>query len=188
MQVGFRERLLCQECEQRFNRFETPAARALQAIYQHEPRGDYIDVAGCDQHALKLLSLGILWRAHVSSLHQFAQVRLGPYASVLHDMLHRGDPGGPYDFGVLLVRSRGSGISERLVMPPTRIRFAGLNSYRMIALGLQWVFMTSRQTASVLGGYPFIGLRTDLRIPVLDVDEEDMKVHLHRLTEKWGKL
>ena len=124
-QKGFRERLLCDYCEQRFSRHEGVAAlfyygtveafAAQQSVVNYrgglkftriskdaQPTMDVIPelllVEGVDYPALKLFLLSLLWRMGVSRLHFFREVELGPHESRLREMLLKNDPGEPDEY------------------------------------------------------------------------------------------
>lgn len=89
LQDGIKEYLLCHECEQRFSRYETYAARVL--FHAKGP----IKVRPVEHHVwknldytnLKLFQMSILWRMCVSSHPFYSHVNLGKHAEILRKML-----------------------------------------------------------------------------------------------------
>jgi hypothetical protein len=78
---GFREPLLCDSCEQHIKKFEDYLAAPWfsHAARDRELSDSVIIRARFDYIRLKLFVLSILWRASVSHLADFSDVRLGPH-------------------------------------------------------------------------------------------------------------
>ena len=92
-QKGFREPLLCEDCEQRLSVSEQYMSKLLNGgvptIVSLD--GRRIRFRDIDYNKLKLFQISILWRAGVSSLPVFSQVQLGPHEPRLrHDLLTDG--------------------------------------------------------------------------------------------------
>ncbi len=88
VQQGYREYLLCEECEARFQRWEDYFARAWRRRLPKIVRpNEVVLVTGLDYAKLKLCILSFLWRASVSTLPEFEPVRLGPHEERLRSIL-----------------------------------------------------------------------------------------------------
>ncbi len=99
------ERLLCEECEQRFSAWEREGA----ALIRHPkllPRGLTRDkvlfLLGLPYAPLKLFLMSLLWRMGASTLREFTFVDLGPHQERLRQMLLHADPGPPEAYGCSL--------------------------------------------------------------------------------------
>jgi hypothetical protein len=78
-QKGFRERLLCQQCETLLSRWESYAKEVIfdteaQFVSMH---GNHIRLGNIDYHRFKLYLLSLIWRMGLSSLKMFKAVSLG---------------------------------------------------------------------------------------------------------------
>ena len=70
VQKGFKEKLLCRECEDRLNKWETYAAKVLFGGVEigFEQMQDRILLHNVDYKKFKVFELSLIWRAGVSSL------------------------------------------------------------------------------------------------------------------------
>jgi hypothetical protein len=173
-QKGLRERLLCQECEQRFSRIEGYAAtflgrvsREADAIGRTAVTEPVARVAPFEYATFKLFGLSLLWRMGESTVYMFSSVNLGPHREPLRRMLLSDDPGEAHEYPFALVRIAGVDFAPTLITAPGRTRFGGVWAYMLTAMGFQWVFLASRQTARV-GQHPFFvgSSRNVLIVPV----------------------
>ena len=94
IQKGYREPLLCKECENRLSVWETHVARVWSKVLEQTSgatagsftlRARYFD--------LKLFYLSLFWRASLSRHPNFGAVDLGAQESAIRDMLWSGTPG-----------------------------------------------------------------------------------------------
>ena len=172
-QKGFRERLLCDECEQRFCRHERVAALfyrgSIEAFAAQmaelnckgglkftrvsnaaRPTTDAVPqlllVEGVDYTALKLFLLSLLWRMGVSCQHFFREVQLGPHEARLREMLLKDDPGEPYEYACLmcLVEAGGRLITD-YQSQPQKSRHEGRTYYRFYSTGVRFDFCVSNR-------------------------------------------
>jgi hypothetical protein len=141
-----------------------------------------------DYCTFKLFGLSILWRSHVSSLHQFAGVDLGPHAEVIRSMLHREDPGAPLEYGFLIIRLLGSAAASRLVQPLAPTRLSGVVAYAMRANGFEWIFTVSRHIPGAFNEYPFVGTEPKLQVIAEQLDNRTVLLELRDMMKRWGKL
>lgn len=87
---GIREHLLCGACETRLGQHEDYFAKLW---YGDAPFPTTLRDGvrrNVNYTSFKLFHLAILWRAHVSSLHEFARVKLGPDAEPIRKSLLSG--------------------------------------------------------------------------------------------------
>jgi hypothetical protein len=102
-QKGFTERLLCSVCEGKFSTWETYFANVWfnrtksqrPAVMSH---GDLIQIPDLDYAQFKLFHLSLIWRAGVSRLSAFSNLRLGTQEPKLRKRLLESDPGAPSEY------------------------------------------------------------------------------------------
>ena len=172
-QRGTRERLLCDDCEKRFCRYERVAAlfyqgtiaafAAPQAEMQYdggltftrvgkdakpttEAVPELLRVEGVDYAALKLFLLSLLWRMGVSQLHYFHEVELGPHEVRLREMLLRDDPGEPHEYAcqMCIIEADGRLITD-YQSQPQKSRHEGRTFYRFYSTGIRFDFCVSNR-------------------------------------------
>ena len=147
IQVGYRERLLCQDCEQRLNRFEDYFAD----VWFHGKRPEAVQpgtvtVSGLDYARFKLFHMSVLWRAGISSRPQFRDVRLGPHQERLRKMVLAEDPGDPteYPFWGLMLHDADSGhVFDDVIIEPGATRIEGHSVYTFTFGGCSWFYIAS---------------------------------------------
>jgi hypothetical protein len=146
LQKGLKQSLLCEPCEQRLSVYEQYAQSFLNGglPLNVKEAGNRLHVSGLEYSKLRLFQLSILWRASVSSLPEFSQVRLGPHEERIRALLHAQDPG-PHDaYGcIVCALVHDKEVVEDLVVPPTWARIAGLKAYRFVFGGVVFVFVVS---------------------------------------------
>ena len=150
VQKGYREYLLCGNCEQTFSRLEKFFADYW---YQTSPLPDPAPEGGVflnvEYGRFKLFLLSILWRASVSSRDEFAAVRLGPFEEEARLMLLNADAGRDTRFQIfgcvyLLPETRTP--CHGTIMPPSRARLPnGTTGYEFIFGGVGWFYIVSKQ-------------------------------------------
>lgn len=146
-QKGMREKLLCDECETKFSRYEKYARELFAGDIRSEPIAkDYIKLYGLNYKNFKIFGLSILWRADISSLKMFNDVFLGPHREVLRSLLYNEDPGHPMKYGFFLWALKDSEIDPRsVILAPTPHRVQGYNTYRFVFGGFLWIYFISKQ-------------------------------------------
>ena len=105
------EKIVCQDCEQLFLRWDDYGCKFLQAPpsahrIEHDSGGRDIAyvVDPVNYDYLRLFVLSVLWRASVSTQEFFHKVNLGPLEDRLRTMILSADPGGLDDFGMIFLR------------------------------------------------------------------------------------
>jgi len=109
LRTGWKERLLCSDCEQHIALFDNYAAKffASTASWEAVEAEDitFYKVHEYDYQLLKLFILSVVWRAAVSNIEAFTQVSLAPqHQERLCQMLVCKDPGGKYDYNTAIFR------------------------------------------------------------------------------------
>lgn len=189
-QKGFTERLLCSVCEGKFSRWETYFANAWfnRAKSQRPPaisNGGLIQIPDLDYAQFKLFHLSLIWRAGVSRLSAFSNVRLGTQATKLRKRLLESDPGGPSEypfFGIALRDPTTSGFQDRLVIEPEAARVGGHAVYTFLFGGVLWHYYISGRQSGRLVPVHF-GLDGLLTLAVQDWTDN---VFVRRFASKMG--
>ena len=149
-QKGVRERLLCNDCEQQLSKHETYASLVFNGGYSLKIRneGRLIHLEGLEYSKFKLFALSILWRAGVSNLDVFSQIKLGPHEEILRKMVLNNDPGADdiYPF-ILSPIVHEKSVQEALIVKPTWTRLGNHYAYRFVFGGIAWVFVVSSHQA-----------------------------------------
>jgi hypothetical protein len=152
-QKGEREDLLCDECEERFSRYERYASLVLGGglPLTVQRKGRLIFLGGIDYAKFKLFQMSILWRASVSSLALFERVTLGPHEEILRRQLLSDDPGDPIAYGVIMWGiTLAPGETPGVIMQPSKVRVEGFITYKFVFGGMMWVYFVSARNP----GYP----------------------------------
>jgi hypothetical protein len=110
-QDGFKEYLLCGNCEERFGNFESYAKEMLFSATSPiviRPSGHYV-WTGLGYKRMKLFCMSILWRMGVSADPFYNFVELGSEEETLRQMLLSDEPGEEWQYGcmIALLRYRG---------------------------------------------------------------------------------
>ncbi|MFT6908212.1 MAG: hypothetical protein ACJAS1_004906 [Oleiphilaceae bacterium] len=150
LQKGVREHLLCNDCEHHFSKYETYASLVLNGGYSLKVRneGRLIHLEGVEYSKFKLFALSILWRAGVSNLGLFSQVKLGLHEEILRKMLLNNDPGEEHIYPFILSPIvQENSVQEALIVQPTWTRLGNHYAYRFVFGGMAWVFVVSSHRA-----------------------------------------
>lgn len=145
-QKGLREQLLCDECEQRLSVWERYASLVLKGGIPLACRqeGNVVYISGIDYCQFKLFQLSVLWRAGVSSLPFFENVRLGKHAEMLRLLLLSGNPGSPERYGCFMFGLKhGDKAFTGIIMQPGKVRINGHTAYRFVFGGFLWSMLVS---------------------------------------------
>lgn len=195
-QNGFREYLLCEDCEGRINVYEQYADRAFNgdAGLRFTPNGQVSVASGLDYKLFKLFQMSILWRASVASHPFFSNVALGPREEELRSLLWADDPGAPAQFSCMMWAIKLGDRPAALMIPPERIRIDHRTHYFFVFGGFAWAFLASRSTEGRMwddailqrsGSIP-IGFKTvtDLQLePVMRELEEKGRIPARLIAE-----
>lgn len=138
---------MCEECEQKFSIYERFVS---QAYYHKEATNIKQDdrmfvVENVNYKLLKLFQLSILWRAAVSKVELFNDVKLGPHTERLRLMLMNENPGKDYEYGCLqfAVIFDKNKLADGLIMPPASFRVDGYRMCRFTFGGIIWLYVIS---------------------------------------------
>jgi hypothetical protein len=175
-QKGQREHLLCDECEQRFCRYERWASLFFQGAIvaftdttrseislgsalrftridkegtpTTSPLPSRLNIDGFDYVKMKLFLLSILWRIGVSQLYFFSGVTLGFHEQRIRKMLLKDDPGSAdqYACQMRLIELKGQLVTDYQSQPRQYTHF-GRKCCRFYSTGIRFDFMVSNHRA-----------------------------------------
>jgi hypothetical protein len=146
LQKGIREHLLCGECEGSLSKYERYMSLILSGRLEVKSSrdGKLVTLEGLDYKQFRLFGLSVLWRASVSSLQMFEQVKLGPHEEIMRKMILAEDPGRSDQYPFMLVPVvHEDEVQTDLIMQPTWTRSEGHYGYRFVFGGLTWVYLVS---------------------------------------------
>ena len=151
IQKGFREYLLCKDCEGKLNKWETHFKKfwyntpALPQVVSDR----YVVVSGIDYKLVKLFHLSIFWRASVATIPEFDTVSLGSEEEAIRRMLESEDPG-PEDrypiTGRILTGDQRE-VVYGLVGKPQRAEYEGIDVYYAPYAGAEWTLFVGDGTS-----------------------------------------
>ncbi len=143
IQKGYREHLLCADCEGIISRYEKAYSE-----YWYGPNGlpeevnvDHLVLQKADYHKFKLFHLSIIWRISVSKV--FSSISLGPYDDAIRKILLNGIsvPQGHYPIlGCVLTDDEGR-FAHNEVSTPLIGRHDGSRCYTLRYAGCDWIFI-----------------------------------------------
>jgi hypothetical protein len=144
-QQGFKEYLLCEQCEQKLGVWENYATRLFKTELPQPASGQAKPILfyGLDYAHLKLFFLSVLWRASVSTLPFFEHVRLGPHEDKIRDMLFRGIPGDPTDYGCIVSLLLLGEQPLRVCVEPIPLQIRDQDCYRFVFGGFMLDYFLS---------------------------------------------
>lgn len=163
-------------------------SEAVQAALR-DKRG--MTVVRVDYLRFRLFALSLLWRASVSSLDFFKDVKLNAIDEErLRSMLVRQDPGSPEDYGMFLVvpLSNGKPIFDRMLSPDFTI-VEGNFILRFLISGIIWTFCRTRDNGRTpeFGSY-FLNEDGNLHIAAMDESNLPMVTDLVERLHTSGKI
>lgn len=151
IQQGYREPMLCEDCEQRFGKLESHFAREwcdarrLPATVQ----GLFVAVHGLDFERMRRFHISLLWRASVSQHRTFSGVDLGPHERRIAEYL-LAEPSQADDvpvsiFAFVLFQPPERSLADWVITLPTRTRIKGVRAYVVAFSGCSWYYFVARQ-------------------------------------------
>lgn len=149
-QKGVREKLLCSECEKHISKYERYASLVLNGGFSLTVRneGRLVHLGNIDYRKFKVFALSILWRAGVSDLSVFSQVKLGPHEDKIRIMILSGNPGAEHQYPFILSPIiHKNEVQEALIVAPTWTRLENHYAYRFVFGGIAWIFVVSGHKA-----------------------------------------
>jgi len=180
--------LLCDECENRFQRWDDYGATLLlrrfgsflSVVNDGEPIGWRFD--DYDYRLLKMFVIGVLWRAAASTHAYFRDTMLGPFEHLAKQAVLAADPGNCDFFATVLARWHSRSLPEhlrRIHTSPYKDRLDGVNILR-IYLG-EFVAYVKLDSRVFPEPYSFFQMREQTTLVVcarnIDVSDEFNKTN-----------
>lgn len=148
-QKGVREKLLCEDCEQKLSKWESYASQFLNGgtAIVAEQEGSQWHLSELDYKSFRLFQLSILWRASISTLDFFSNISLGKHEEKIRRLLLSSDPGLSWQYGCVMCSLVGDGgVVTDLMIQPDRLKLCGQTAYRFIFGGFMWIYLASNHT------------------------------------------
>lgn len=138
-QSEIRERLLCENCEQKIGGLEKYAKETL--FMKHKvsfAEQDHIDIfKNFEYEKLKLFFLSILWRMSIAKDDMFSDVSLGPHEKRIQEMLLFRKTISTWDYPVFAVYPLFNGSKhEDMILAPSSIKINSHRLYRFVVGGV----------------------------------------------------
>ncbi|MEQ1935741.1 MAG: hypothetical protein ABL962_17935 [Fimbriimonadaceae bacterium] len=145
-QDGFKEHLLCYDCEQQLGRYEDYAKRSV--FSKSSPANDVNSrdciLTGLDYAPLKLFQMSILWRMSITNHVFYQNVKLGKHQEMIRQRLATEDPGEPWEYACIATQlSCGSDLLKGMFSPPSARKLHGHNVYEVVIAGMHWFLYAS---------------------------------------------
>jgi len=151
IQKGLYEHLLCADCECKISKYEQHAKRVFYDEFEFFETDipNKIKVVNLEYKMFKLFQLSVLWRASVSSLSFFANIKLGSHEDKIRQMLIKDDPGRPDQYGCAIFGLfLGKGQAFDAIITPGVGRVSGHRTYKFIFGSCLWFFVVSSHSIS----------------------------------------
>jgi hypothetical protein len=193
-QKGYRERLLCKSCENKFSRYENYVSQVLprDAVNDGRSLQDCLPLNGLDYPVLKLFLLSLLWRCGAARKEgPFSNsMNLGPHQEILRQMLVDENPGHQFDYPcvIMAVTSQDKHFSA-IVGPPRRARVDSHHIWTIIAGGYVFSYYVSSHSAPNVLREVLLNGDGRMTIVFTDITEiqhvhEGLRQLLHAATKK----
>ncbi len=154
LQKGIRENLLCSPCERKLGKYEAYVSGMCQKhIYSasHKIIDKGILIDPCNIKSLRLFQLANLWRASISSVRDYSDVKLGPYEEKIRKLLLNDDPGSLQEFICFMqVIYHGGAVIVDCLTPFTKRRFNNdITLYSFQGGGCNWLYAIGGKTPAL---------------------------------------
>ena len=192
-QKGYREYLLCRECEQKLSRWETYSRGVIFGGIEKSIvlKDDHLEIGDLKYNEFKLFNLSLLWRMGISKLSIFSEVQLGPHEEVLRKCLLQEDPLRTLDYPcVVTVVKLDNKYREGWMSQPERIRIKGHKgqprgspAYRILICGIIYAFIvSSHDLPKALEEEVFINTSGKMKMFIKEAqDIPYLKTHIQKL-------
>lgn len=151
VQKGWRENLLCEDCEGVINKYETYFSNTW---YQQKKLPDKIEhdtiiLHDLDYANFKLFHLSVLWRASISTIDQFKNINIiQRHQERLRQMILSSTPGSEdrYSFFAVVLTDKDNNVFHEAIMTPVNSKYAGHRVYVFIFAGCCWYYFVSNHS------------------------------------------
>jgi hypothetical protein len=157
-QKGPREKLLCEQCEQRLSRHESYASDVFFGNAAVKPLRTPTGFLFTDilYKPLKLFFMSLLWRLGTTSIRELKGAELGPYQERIRSLIAADDPA---DFSTFPAMVTALTFDRKhipgLVVPPLHARIEGRRVWAVVISGYLFHFVVSNRKpeARFWGGF-----------------------------------
>lgn len=139
-QIGYREKLLCHDCEQRFASVEKYVKESVTVMLPSTAQ-DIIEL-NVDATLVRKFALSLLWRCSITSNPQL-RINIGPHSENLRLILDS-DASMPDDYCFLFLAAmtnQDGSLQKQLIDVGTGGRVSGLRTIRLVCGGIIWCFL-----------------------------------------------
>ena len=151
---------MCHDCEQLLNdRYEKYFKKLWfddNALPETMASGSSFSIKSLDYHKFKLFHLSVLFRASVSSLHEFQQVALGPHEENLRNIIFNDLTTSDMEYVILChaITKSNSEIQYGLITSPFKLRQPnGYLSYVFCFGGCVWYYIVDGRKTSTFSSF-----------------------------------
>jgi hypothetical protein len=173
-QKGLREYLLCRDCEQKLNRWETYAksafvdGRGIEVVYH----SDAVAFQKLEYMTFKLFQLSLLWRMSVSSLDFFKAVCLGPHEERIRLALLKEDPLLPHEYPCWMVVVEVNGqLRTDWIWQPCLCKLDGFHIYWLVVTGIMFSFYVGSHQPPIEVTKSVLNAQNEMTIPITQLSQ-----------------
>lgn len=153
-QKGFKEPLLCDNCEQKLSTYEKYVGQILLKQYPKILKKRIGDIVhfGIDYKKSRLFYLSILWRMSIATHKYFQKFSIAKYNETLRNLINTNNPGNPNEFGCVVSALLIDGSFKRdWFLDPQLSRLRGDSVCWVVFGGLLYIFfITFNHNPSVI--------------------------------------
>lgn len=149
---GYEKNILCDNCDNKvLGGLERYASLALYGGIEltidrrsNQNASTYINVKGIDYQKFKLFLLSILWRANISNLPIFQNVKLGDHENIIREKIFTNTPGSSVEYPcAIFTHLHNPKIPNQIVAEPGCIINGEQQIYAFLISGNLFVYFTS---------------------------------------------
>lgn len=171
LQKGFREPLLCWDCEQKLSPYEKYNREILYGGIEitGSQRGNRIELTDLNYKRVRVFYLSLLWRMSIAGHRFWKEVDLGRHEEKVSEMVLREDPGEPHDYGVYCIAPLFDGqlLTDFILQPDFKRNHRG-RFYRVVLGGFLFMFYVSAVRLENMDKQLFIQKKGSWIISVID--------------------
>lgn len=171
LQKGFRELLLCWDCEQKLSPYEKYNREILYEGVEITGfrKRNRIEFTGLNYKRVRVFYLSVLWRMSIAGHRFWKHVDLGRHEDKVRAMVLGEFPGEPYDYGVYCIAPLFDGqLLVDFILEPDFKRDHRGRFYRVVLGGFLFMFYVSAVRLQDKGEQLFIQKNGDWNIPIMD--------------------
>ena len=158
LQKGYRQRLLCKECEGRLSKYEAYVKHVWydQKRLPDEMAQDELVISGLEYTQFKLFHLSVLWRASAATKPPFEKISLGTHEETLRNMILSADPGAEQQYcftGKALVSDDDLTVLQALFVQPTQTVTPAGVACTFVFGGCEWIYLVESDLKTLFARY-----------------------------------